>query len=242
MSREIVAVSMSMLDRFCMRTANLSKKHFQLAAMSTLFMSIKLDEPNPMSLQSLVQLSKGCFQPKHVKMMEGVVLERLDWLTTPVTANVFVRHFLFFLSTDEMTILNVLEVSVFLTELSVCDSFFISHKASTIALACILLALDDTVTVHGTTQSQFTLFVTRLRDVCNLEIDSPSVSACKVKLHLLSDTLTEESPPPPEYHSTPGVSDHIIRDSISPTGVTAMMDAVSTGPPECKRARSNDIS
>ena len=70
-SREIVAVSMSMLDRFCMRSTNLSKKSYQLAAMSTLFMSIKLDEQNPMELSDLVVLSKGCFQPKHITMMEG---------------------------------------------------------------------------------------------------------------------------------------------------------------------------
>ncbi|GMI36676.1 hypothetical protein TrCOL_g9967 [Triparma columacea] len=238
-SREIVAVSMSMLDRFTMRSNNLSKKHFQLAAMSTLFMAIKLEEQNPMELSDLVALSKGCFQPKHVKMMEGIVLESLEWMTTPITASMFVNHFLILIVTDEISEINIIEVAIFLTEISVCDSFFISRRASSTALACVLLALESC----PITSSQYANFTTRVKEVCNLNIADPSVLACKAKLAELSDTMQAEednnNSQPAEYYTTSPTPISPLRDSTSPTGVVNVDAAQSVPEASVKRAKSS---
>lgn len=240
-SRDIVAVSMSMLDRFCIESSGMTKKHFQLAAMSCLFLAIKLDEPRPMTLESLVDLSKGCFQPRHVKLMEGIVLERLSWMTSPITANVFVRHFLLLLllPTSQPLLINILEVAVFLTELSVCDSFFISQKSSDTALACILLALES----YPVTKSQFEELATGITEVCKLSFESPCVLSCKAKLYDLSNTFTESnsaetSSIPPDCYTSPVPNQEQelktpARDSISPTGVA---DADSIIMPTCDNA------
>jgi len=101
-------------------------------------------------------------------------------MTSPITANVFVRHFLLLLllPTSQPLLINILEVAVFLTELSVCDSFFISQKSSDTALACILLALES----YPVTKSQFEELATGITEVCKLSFESPCVLSCKAKV------------------------------------------------------------
>lgn len=72
-SREVVAVAMSYLDRYlCARKVN--KKMFQLAAMTSLFVAIKLYEPSALKLSSLTGLSRGFFTPEHIIAMEQSIL------------------------------------------------------------------------------------------------------------------------------------------------------------------------
>ena len=61
---------MSILDRYSSLRAT-SKKCYQLAAMSSLHLSIKLYTPRPLRLQDLVSLSRGYFTKDHVLVMES---------------------------------------------------------------------------------------------------------------------------------------------------------------------------
>ena len=66
-SRETVGIGMSYLDRFIAsgvrrsRTARTDRKEYQLAAMTTLMMAIKLNEPLEMETKLLSDLSRGCY-------------------------------------------------------------------------------------------------------------------------------------------------------------------------------------
>jgi lipoyl(octanoyl) transferase len=72
-NREVVAVSLSYLDRFlCTRTV--TKKVFQLAAMSSLYMAIKLYEPTTLKISSFIELSRGYFTVDHIIAMEETIL------------------------------------------------------------------------------------------------------------------------------------------------------------------------
>ena len=72
-NREVVAVSLSYLDRFlCSRQVN--KKVFQLAAMTSLYMAIKLYEPNTLRVSSFIELSRGYFTVQHIIGMEETLL------------------------------------------------------------------------------------------------------------------------------------------------------------------------
>eukprot|EP00557_Chaetoceros_sp_GSL56_P011965 CAMPEP_0176476442 /NCGR_PEP_ID=MMETSP0200_2-20121128/53_1 /TAXON_ID=947934 /ORGANISM="Chaetoceros sp., Strain GSL56" /LENGTH=325 /DNA_ID=CAMNT_0017872109 /DNA_START=115 /DNA_END=1092 /DNA_ORIENTATION=+ len=142
-SREVVAVAMSYLDRYlCARKVN--KKLFQLAAMASLFIAIKLHEPSALKLTSLTGLSRGFFTPDHIIAMEQSILRTLKWRMNPPTVMTAVRLFLDLLATDisNQARLECTELSRFLSELSVCDYFFTTKKPSHVALACILTSFE----------------------------------------------------------------------------------------------------
>lgn len=78
-NREVVAVSLSYLDRF-LCTRAVSKKVFQLAAMTCLYMAIKLYEPTPLNVAAFIELSRGFFMVDHVIAMEETILRLVHWL------------------------------------------------------------------------------------------------------------------------------------------------------------------
>lgn len=72
-NREVVEISLSYLDRFlCTRTV--TKKAFQLAAMTCLYMAIKLYEPTSLKISSIIELSRGYFTIEHIVAMENTIL------------------------------------------------------------------------------------------------------------------------------------------------------------------------
>jgi Cyclin, N-terminal domain len=72
-SREVASVSIHYLDRF-LATKHVNKKTFQLAAMTSLFLAVKLFEPGRISMSSMIELSRGYFT---VEQLEGTELELL---------------------------------------------------------------------------------------------------------------------------------------------------------------------
>jgi hypothetical protein len=72
-NRETVAISLSYLDRF-VASRPVNRRTFQLAAMTTLYLAIKLFEPGQLKVHDLVKLSQGCFVADHIVMMEESIL------------------------------------------------------------------------------------------------------------------------------------------------------------------------
>lgn len=72
-SRELVSVSINYLDRF-LSTRRVNKKSFQLAAMTCLFLAIKLYERRRLSMASLIELSSGHFTVLQMEIMEKAIL------------------------------------------------------------------------------------------------------------------------------------------------------------------------
>ena len=72
-SRETVAISMHMLDRY-LSTKQVNKQVFQLAAMTCLYLSIKLNETGRLSMAAMIELSRGFFTIDQMKSMEMLIL------------------------------------------------------------------------------------------------------------------------------------------------------------------------
>jgi Cyclin, N-terminal domain len=72
-SREVVSISIHYLDRY-LATRQVNKKMFQLAAMTTLYIAIKLYEPGRLSMQSMIELSRGYFLVEQMAAMEMSIL------------------------------------------------------------------------------------------------------------------------------------------------------------------------
>jgi len=194
--RELVSVSLSYLDRY------LSKSHrwrdtirVQLAAVTSLYLAIKLYGIRKVSLSLFVKLSKGRFSMDHILAMEGVILEDLSWKVHPPTTLSFVNHFLVVLNSEsEISAMKhrVNEISRFLTELSAMEYAFVSLKPSSIALACILNAMDKLRVSKQAVRS----FTEKILERVLLDTGDEEVKECQEMLNILySSSFSSGSDP-----------------------------------------------
>ena len=144
--REVVSVSLSYLDRF-LCTCSCDRSTFKLAATTTLYMAVKVVHPQKLGdLGILSDLSRGEFDMRDVADMESHILESLTWKLHPPTAAAFSMILLDYMQLDLGLSHNDTEDlysnTAFFAELSVCDYHSVTQRQSTIAVACILNALE----------------------------------------------------------------------------------------------------
>ena len=147
LSREVVAVSLSFFDRYFATLGNKYNGNVALlASLTTLHIAIKLYDTKKIKLSTLANLSRGQFTSRDIEMMEWTILSALRWKLHPPTPYTFVEHIMFFLPQElnSSTRAGLNEVSKYLTELAVCDAYFVDRaNSSTIAFAAILNVMDD---------------------------------------------------------------------------------------------------
>jgi hypothetical protein len=145
MDRELVAMSFSLLDRYIAKGASRSSTaitcdDFQLFSMTCLYLVIKITAPYPQKLgvEALVDMSKGFYSSEDVTLTEQDILTTLQWHVHPPTAMGFCRLFWSFLPQDPSADMQMNCAT--LTEITVADPLFVSHKPSVIGLAVVLHA------------------------------------------------------------------------------------------------------
>mmetsp|Transcript_8800 Transcript_8800/g.21364 ORF Transcript_8800/g.21364 Transcript_8800/m.21364 type:complete len:411 (+) Transcript_8800:353-1585(+) len=146
LSREVVAVSMSLFDRFLATRSNrCNGSTALLASLTTLHIAIKVHEVRKIKLTTLANLSRGQFGPKHIEEMEWLVLTSLNWHIHPPTSMSFLSHLLLLLppQVSDASKEDIYALSRYITELSVCDSSFVEINPSAVAFSAILNSLDD---------------------------------------------------------------------------------------------------
>lgn len=146
--REVVALSLSFLDRF-LATCKCDRSTFKLAATTTLNLAVKLLHPCKLGeLGILSDLSRGEFDMRDVAEMESHILQSLKWDLHPPTPIAISTIFLDCIVLDHginMTgadIDDLHDISSFFTELAVCDYFFVGVSPSEIAVASVINALE----------------------------------------------------------------------------------------------------
>jgi hypothetical protein len=181
-NREIVAISLSYLDRF-LATRQVNKKIFQLAAMTTLYLAIKLYEPGTLKMSSLIELSRGYFLVEHIAAMEDAVLRSLSWHVHPPTALCLIRHYLELLPDrfDRSVKHDAMELSRFLCELSVCDYFFVTRKPSSIAIAALTNALEAIDHIRFPSRSRQELFRS-IELIGQIDLKQIEIAECRERL------------------------------------------------------------
>ncbi len=146
--REVVVLSLSMLDRF-LAICKCDRSTFKLAATTTLHLAVKLLHPCKLGeLGILSDLSRGEFDMKDVALMEKHIMESLNWKLHPPTSIAFCNILLdYFFSSDGFDMIptdveDLYDISSFFTELAVCDYYFVGLTQSTVAVASIINALE----------------------------------------------------------------------------------------------------
>jgi hypothetical protein len=151
-SRQIVASAMEMVDRFLCIPSQVShdalhnQKDFQILTVSSLCISIKMHETIPIGSNFFSKKSRGAYKAVEIDDMERTLLSGLSWRCHAPTAHQFGLSILSLLvpkvDLPEVTWGFLVDEMKYLTELAVRDYYFSTQRASTIALAAILIASD----------------------------------------------------------------------------------------------------
>lgn len=142
-----------------------------------------------------------------------IIHRALSWKMHPPTSYCFVKHLLFLLpytSVSMETRHRILELSRFLTELSIIDYFFVVHRPSVVALAALLNSVEA---IQGDSNAASIDFEAELKRIPGLDPYRQDVMECRDRLEILYEQGGYSRP---EIHQ-----DYEIRDeAISPICVS----------------------
>lgn len=189
LQRETASVAMSLLDRFlCTNSrraiqARLNRKEYQLAAMTCLYIAVKIGEPFEMDASLMSKLSRGIHTAAEITELEYDILCNLQWKMCSPTPFQFVNYILSLLPDSANPVASLLyENSHFQTELATGDYAFVPHiRHSTIAVAAILNSLSS-VEQTNVAFNECIHFVREISKAFQLDIDSPLVNAVRERL------------------------------------------------------------
>mmetsp|Transcript_31765 Transcript_31765/g.74759 ORF Transcript_31765/g.74759 Transcript_31765/m.74759 type:complete len:313 (+) Transcript_31765:178-1116(+) len=142
--RESVAVATYFLDIASCRDLVRSRKDFQLVAMTSLMLSIKLNDSTMVKLDSMVRLGRGLFNETDVIGMESKMLKAFTWHVHPPTPVCFMRQLLRLLPSESTPVARyiIVEVTRFVSEISACLYKFVKYPASSMAFAAIIISME----------------------------------------------------------------------------------------------------
>jgi len=141
--RDVVSITLFYFDRYCAFHTNLDEALYQLVAMTSLYLAVKIHSPRKISVASMVTLSRGHFRMDQVLKMEACIIKTLSWHLNPPTATLCLNTLeplIDGLSDHADLTFNLKEHARYLIELSVCDDFFIRMRPTSIAYGALLMA------------------------------------------------------------------------------------------------------
>lgn len=184
-----MAISLDLFDRFLATKNNVcTGSSALLVSLTTLHISVKIHDGKKVKIATLANLSRGQFGIAHIEQMEWQILAALEWKLHPPTHYSFVYHLLQFLhlepSTNPSLRRDVHELSRYLTELAVCDSYFIGVNNSTVAFAAILNVLDQ-ISFSRISAGIRELFLKEIAQRLGLNHRDPSVETARDRLRAM---------------------------------------------------------
>ncbi len=193
--RETVSVALSFLDRYLStltphaREVIISRKRYQLASMSALFLAIKLCEKAVINASVFADLSRGSYTAEDVLEMESIILKALDWRVNGPSTHELLRYVVQ-LSSDETKDTFVTEASFkelcnFQLDLSIGDYFFCTQRHSITATAAIVNAVENARNLGASGTERF---FKKLSEVSEVDINSKAVNGARNRLKILLKT------------------------------------------------------
>mmetsp|Transcript_6286 Transcript_6286/g.15628 ORF Transcript_6286/g.15628 Transcript_6286/m.15628 type:complete len:274 (+) Transcript_6286:205-1026(+) len=143
--RDVVSIALSYFDRYLAHHTSIAKALYQLVAMTSLYLAVKLHSTRKISVSSMSALSKGQFRVDQILKIEISIIKTLRWHLNPPTPSMFLdvaNPLIDHSDTDPQVSYEIVELSRYLLELSVCDDFFADKKSSSITYASLLVAMD----------------------------------------------------------------------------------------------------
>mmetsp|Transcript_7670 Transcript_7670/g.16635 ORF Transcript_7670/g.16635 Transcript_7670/m.16635 type:complete len:210 (-) Transcript_7670:143-772(-) len=209
-------------------------------------MSIKVRERGQLTTKDFANFSQGLFSATDVEVMERKMLSVLSFRINPPTAIGFTQMVLplcFPLSEGQLIQRALSKASRFLSEMVVSDPFFISKKSSSIALACVLNAIEDTDSsiIPSKCRARFIEKISKLTQLRPFSIEVIQIRArlekfcltksdCKrysVAFFISTDEQLERGGSPDSFHDKHAVPCQVSPMSVSQSNKAAMHSYIS---------------
>lgn len=188
LQRETVAIAMSYLDRFLCssspraQTAKADRKEYQLAALTTLYIAVKIFEPLAMDAELVSKLSRGLHSAEEITEYENDILVALKWRTQGPTSFQFVNYILELLPDSAKPVAPTLyDFCHFQTEISTGDYAFVPLRRSTIAIASVLNALEG-IAPEDFPFNERIIFINSISNAIDFDTFSPEINAVRLRL------------------------------------------------------------
>jgi len=198
--RETVVVAISYLDRFLSsgtpRAMDVIKtrKTYQLASITTLYMAIKLFEPFELDIAGLVIFCKKAFTIKDFAQMENDILSALNWRVHGPTVISFLEHFFALIpttSTQNITAWQgLIRISKQYTVLTSDDFFFVTQKPSTCAIAIISNSLKHIPHDLLNTSERLDFFL-QIANASKIDIQSQEIVLATKRLASIPNKISD---------------------------------------------------
>ena len=198
----VVSIALSYIDRILSTNHCADRRTFKLISATSLHLAIKVHYPHRWKeVGSLIpDLSRGDFGLSDLVEMEKELTHSLTWLLNPTTTQSIVMQILSLLppmhgSASMTSSLNsIASTALFLSELSVCDYYFITTKKSTVAIAAYLNASETS----GSYQNDWHLHLESLLSRVGYVVNYQDVAAARERLWSLYRQSSESDTESPE--------------------------------------------
>eukprot|EP00978_Attheya_sp_CCMP212_P013194 scaffold33114_cov55-Attheya_sp.AAC.1 len=188
--RETVAIALSYLDRFMATPAGavaLSDKNiYQLSAITTLYMAVKLFEPAMLETWWLSKLVENQYVEAEFVEMESMILHALKWRMHGPTPASFVNHLLALLPRAAQNVNTALmaaitDYALYQTEIAVFDYKLQTQNASSIAIAAVVNAFSS-IGLRFLPENTINAFLRSITATTGVNIYSVSIANVRCRL------------------------------------------------------------
>lgn len=148
-NREVAEIAASTLNSFLNTpqgvAARMDPSKYQLASLGALYITIKIHANKAMHPKSLAQLSGGRYTVSEIEQAESYILPALNWRVNPPTTEAFLRELIALLplNVEEETRIAIFELAKMQYELLLPLPYFATTKASVIAFAALVNAIES---------------------------------------------------------------------------------------------------
>jgi hypothetical protein len=137
---------------------------FQLAAISSFYVAVKVNESVELSVAALAKLCKGYYKEADIASMEEDILFALDWRVACPTPIEIARHLLELLP-EEVDSETVLEACRSHLDHASTDFYFTFCKPSVIGASCFASALTETGALSSSQRQSFWMQLATVTDL-----------------------------------------------------------------------------
>ncbi|KAL7486294.1 hypothetical protein ACHAW6_011886 [Cyclotella cf. meneghiniana] len=186
--RETVSIAMGYLDRFLCTSshraeqARCDRKEYQLAAMTALYVAVKIFEPLEMDAGLVSKLSRGLHSAAEITRLEHEMLVALNWRMNCPSPYQICNFLLELLPETAQDVKPTLyDYCHFQTELATGDYAYVPLRRSVIAVASVLNALEGIDQQDLLIPDRMT-FINSISRAVDFDICSPVVNAVRMRL------------------------------------------------------------
>ena len=172
LSRETAWIAMSYFDRYLSSGKGDSgyalqdRYQFQLAAITSFYIAVKVNETSQLNVKTLVRICKKYYPVEDILDMEQDILFALDWRMSTPTPMQFVEQYIQLLPAKiKSRTKDILEICKSHIYSIATDMYFVFCKPSVVGASCLAAALTQLNLLSKQERSDFWLHLARITDL-----------------------------------------------------------------------------